>query len=84
MVAAGADAVNGYDTVKYDFDTERLPDAEKARIAVTLLAKDFRVVGSAWVTKDTLCLVKFVSDDKYTSKGGKAGTGHLEGSISRR
>jgi len=84
VVAAGADAVNGYDTVKYDFDTERLPDAEKARIAVTLLAKDFRVVGSAWVTKDTRCMVKFVSDDKYTSKGGKAGTGHLEGSISRR
>jgi len=76
--------VNGYDTVKYNFDTERLPDAEKARIAVTLLAKDFRVVGSAWVTNDTLCMVKFVSDDKYTSKGGKAGTGHLEGSISRR
>jgi hypothetical protein len=84
VVAAGADAVNGYDTVKYDFDTERLPDAEKARIAVTLLAKDYSVVGSAWVTKDTLCMVKFVSDDKYTSKGGKAGTGHLEGSISRR
>jgi hypothetical protein len=84
VVAAGADAVNGYDTVKYDFDTERLPDAEKARIAVTLLAKDFSVVGSAWVTKDTRCMVKFVSDSKYTTKGGKAGATHLEGSISRR
>jgi hypothetical protein len=84
VVAAGADAVNGYDTVKYDFDTERLPDAEKARIAVTLLAKDFSVVGSAWVTKDTRCMVKFVSDNKYTSKGGKAGGVHSEGSISRR
>jgi hypothetical protein len=79
VVAAGADAVNGYDTAKYDFDTERLPDAEKARIAVTLLAKDFSVAGSAWVTKDTRCMVKFVSDDKYASKGGE----HLEGSISR-
>ncbi|HEY6263482.1 MAG TPA: hypothetical protein VIW93_01655 [Candidatus Acidoferrum sp.] len=76
--------MNGYDTVKYDFDTERLPDAEKARIAVTLLAKDFSVVGSAWVTKDTRCMVKFVSDSKYTIKGGKAGATHLEGSISRR
>jgi hypothetical protein len=84
VVAAGADAVNGYDTVKYDFDTERLPDAEKARIAVTLLAKDFSVVGSAWLTRDTRCMVKFVSDSKYTSKGGKAGGDHLEGSISRR
>ena len=84
VVAAGADAVNGYDTVKYDFDTERLLDADKARIAVTLLAKDFSVVGSAWVTKDTRCMVKFVSDSKYTSKGGKAGADHLEGSISRR
>jgi hypothetical protein len=84
VVAAGADAVNGYDTVKYDFDTERLPDAEKARIAVTLLAKDFSVVGSAWVTKDTRCMVKFVSDSKYTSKGRKPGALHLEGSISRR
>jgi hypothetical protein len=84
VVAAGADAVNGYDTVKYDFDTERLPDAEKARIAVTWQTKDFRVVGSAWVTKDTRCMVKFVIDDKYTSKGGKPGAGHLEGSISRK
>ena len=84
VVAAGADAVNGYDTVKYDFDTARLPDAEKARIAVTLLAKDFSVAGSAWVTKDTRCMVKFVSDSKYTTKGGKAGATHLEGSISRR
>jgi hypothetical protein len=84
VVAAGADAVNGYDTVKYDFDTERLPDAEKARIAVTLLAKDFSVVGSAWVTKDTRCMVKFVSDDKSTSKSGMAGATHLEGSITRR
>ena len=84
VVAAGADAVNGYDTVKYDFDTARLPDAEKARIAVTLLAKDFDVVGRAWLTKDTRCMVKFVSDSKYTSKGGKAGGDHLEGSVSRR
>ena len=84
VVAAGADAVNGYDTVKYDFDTQRLPDAEKARIAVTLLAKDFSVVGSAWVTKDTRCMVKFVSDDKSTSKSGMAGATHVEGSISRR
>jgi hypothetical protein len=84
VVAAGADAVNGYDTVKYDFDTERLPDAEKARIAVTLLAKDFSVVGSAWVTKDTRCMVKFVSDDKSTSKSGMVGATHLEGSITRR
>jgi hypothetical protein len=84
VVAAGADAVNGYDTVKYDFDTARLPDAEKARIAVTLLAKDFSVVGSAWVTKDTRCMVKFVSDDKSTSKSGMAGATHVEGSISRR
>jgi hypothetical protein len=84
VVAGGADAVNGYDTVKYDFDTARLPDAEKARIAVTLLAKDFRIAGSAWITKDTSCMVKFVSDDKSTSKSGMVGTTHLEGSISRR
>jgi hypothetical protein len=44
-VAAGADPVNGYETVKYDFDTARLPEADKARIAVTLLAKDFNVTG---------------------------------------
>jgi hypothetical protein len=84
VVPAGGDAVNGYDNVKYDFDTERLPDAEKARIAVTLLAKDFRIAGSAWITKDTRCMVKFVSDDKSTSKSGMVGATHLEGSISRR
>src|SRR5260370_917917 len=75
---------HGYDSVKYDFDTERLPDAVKARIAVTLLAKDFSVVGSAWITKGSSCMVKFVSDDKSTSKSGMVGATHLEGSISRR
>jgi hypothetical protein len=84
VVASGADPVNGYETVKYDFNTERLPEADQARIAVTLLAKDFSVAGSAWITKDTRCMVKFVSDDKYTSKSGMAGATHLEGSISRR
>jgi hypothetical protein len=84
VVAAGADPVNGYETVKYDFDTERLPEADKTRIAVTLQAKDFNVTGSAWITKDTRCMVRFVSDDKYTSKSGMVGRTHLEGSISRR
>jgi hypothetical protein len=84
VVAAGADPVNGYETVKYDFDTERLPQVDKARIAVTLLAKDFSIAGSAWITKETSCMVKFVSDDKSTSKSGMVGTTHLEGSISRR
>ena len=84
VVAAGADPVNGYETVKYDFDTERLPEADKARIAVTLQAKDFNVAGSAWITKDTRCMVRFVSDDKDTSKSGMVGRTHLEGSISRR
>jgi hypothetical protein len=84
VVASGADPVNGYETVKYDFDTERLPEADKARIAVTLQAKDFNVAGSAWITKDTKCMVKFVSDDKSTSKSGMVGRTHLEGNISRR
>lgn len=80
----GADPVNGYETVRYDFDTGRLPEADKARIAVTLQSKDFNVAGSAWLTRDTNCMVKFVSDDKNTSKSGMVGETHLEGSISRR
>jgi hypothetical protein len=84
VVAAGADPVNGYETVKYDFDTERLPEADKARIAVTLQAKDFNVAGSVWITKDTSCMVRFVSDDKDTSKSGMVGRTHLEVNISRR
>ena len=84
VVAAGADPVNGYETVKYDFDTARLPEADKARIAVTLLAKDFNVTGSAWITKDRSCMVRFVSDDKSTCQSGMVGRTHLEGNISRR
>ena len=49
----------------------------RARIAVTMLAKDFNVVGSAKITKDTRCMVKFVSDSKYTSKGGRSGAGPI-------
>jgi len=81
VASAGPDPVGGYDTIKYVFDTSILTAEEKTRFATRLKARDFRVRGSAWVTTDSKCLVKFVTDFNITALNGTLGSTHTEGSI---
>jgi hypothetical protein len=84
VASAGPEPVGGYDTIKYVFDTSILSAEEKARFATRLKAQDFRVRGSAWVTKGSKCLVKFVTDYNFTALNGTLGSTHTEGSIVKR
>jgi hypothetical protein len=83
-IAAGDDPVGGYDSIKYVFDTASLAPADKARFAARLKAKDFSVTGAAWVTKGSLCMVKYVTDYNFTAENGTLGSVHNEGSIVKR
>jgi hypothetical protein len=84
VTTAGDDPIGGYDTIKYVFDTARLSQAEKVRYEGLLKAQDFSVVGTAWITKDTHCLVKFVTDYNFTAKNGTLGSTHCEGSVTKQ
>jgi hypothetical protein len=82
--SAGDDPVGGYDSIKYVFDTASLAPADKARFAARLKAKDFSVTGAAWISKGTLCMVKYVTDYNFTDLKGTVGSVHNEGSIVKR
>jgi hypothetical protein len=82
--SAGDDPVGGYDSIKYVFDTASLAPPDKARFAARLKAKDFSVTGAAWITKGTLCMVKYVTDYNFTAENGTLGSVHNEGSIVKR
>lgn len=82
--SAGDDPVDGYDSIKYVFDTAGLAPADKARFAARLKAKDFSVTGAAWITKNTRCMVKYVTDYNFTDLKGTLGSVHNEGSILKR
>ncbi len=81
VASAGPETVGGYDTIKYVFDSSILSAGEKARFTTRLKAQDFRVRGAAWVTRDSQCLVKFVTDYNFTALNGTLGSTHTEGSI---
>lgn len=82
--AAGADPAGGYDTNKYVFDTAGLSETDKLRYERRFKAKNLSVTGTAWVTKDTRCMVKFVCDYKFTGEDGTVGSTHFEGSLTKR
>lgn len=81
--SAGPDPVGGYDTIKYVFDTSGLPEAAKLRYEALLRVQGMSVTGAAWITKDTQCMVKFVTDYSFTAKNGSIGSVHCEGSLTR-
>ena len=84
-VSAGPEPVGGYDTVKYAFDTARLAEPEKLRFEHLMHAKDLSVTGAIWITKDTPCMVKYVTDYHFTAaKDESMGSVHNEGSLTKQ
>jgi len=84
-VSAGPDSVGGYDAVKYTFDTARLAEPEKLRFENLMRAEDLSVTGSVWITKDTPCMVKYVTDYHFTAaKDESMGSVHNEGSLTKQ
>jgi hypothetical protein len=81
---AGAERVNGYNTLKYSIDTANEPAAQKATFETLMAVKDYSVVGSAWVTSDSGCLVKYVIDLEQDGKDGSVKRTHFEGNVTKR
>lgn len=82
--SAGAGSVNGYSAFKYSIDTANEPAAQKATFLSLMAVKDYKIVGSAWVTSDTGCLVKYAIDLEQDGKDGSVKRTHFEGNVTKR
>ena len=80
---ADAESVNGYNTVKYAIDTANEPAAQKATFLALMAVKDYRIVGSAWVTTDNGCLVKYAIDLEQDGKDGNVKRTQFEGNVTK-
>jgi hypothetical protein len=81
---AGAGNVNGYNAIKYSIDTANEPPAQKATFESLMALKNYSIVGSAWVTADTGCLVKYAIDFEQDAKNGSVKKTHFEGNVTKR
>ncbi|HEV2225152.1 MAG TPA: hypothetical protein VGR84_19320 [Candidatus Acidoferrales bacterium] len=81
---AGMESVNGYNTLKYSIDSANEPAAQKATFESLMAVKDYKIVGSAWVTTDTGCLVKYAIDFEQDQKDGSVKKTHFEGDVTKR
>lgn len=81
---AGEENVNGYSTLKYSIDTANEPAAQKATFESLMAVKNYKIVGSAWVTSDNGCLVKYAIDFEQDGKDGSVKKTHFEGNVTKR
>jgi hypothetical protein len=84
VTAAGPDPAGGYDTIKYVFDTSRLSATDKLTTKALLGVQDYSIIGTAWITKDTQCMVKFTTDFEQHLKDDTISKVHYEGSITKK
>lgn len=82
--AIGPEPVNGYDTIKYAVDTRKMDQHSKAGWLAGMGAKDYNVIATGWVTRDTGCLVKFNADFEVDNKDGSVDKTHWEGDLVRK
>ena len=77
----GPENVNNFDAIKFDVDTANDDPADKAGYLAGMDARDYDVVGSAWLAKDTGCILKYVLDFEVAAKDGKISKTHYEGAV---
>jgi hypothetical protein len=80
----GPETVNGFDTIKYAVDTTHEDPLDKAGYLAGMNVKDYNIVGTAWLTKDTGCILKYDIDFEMDGKDGKVSKTHYEGAITKR
>lgn len=79
---AGPDAANGFDTVKYVFDTAN-DTAADAGLINNVMGPGGSIKGNVWVTRDG-CPVKFVMDGEMHLKDGSVDKQHYELEITKK
>ena len=82
--SAGTESVNGYNTIRYSIDTANEPAARKAAFLSLMAVKDYKILGFAWVTSDTGCLVKYAIDFEQDEENGSVKKTHFEGNVTKR
>ena len=82
--SAGAERVNGFNTIEYSIDTANEPAAQKATFESLMAVKNYKIFGDAWVTSDTGCLVKYAIDFEQDAKDGSVKKTHFEGDVTKR
>lgn len=82
--AAGAEEVNGYGALEYVIDTANEPATQKATFDSLMALKDYRIVGNAWLARDTGCLVKYSIDFEKDGKDGNVTKTHFEGNVTKK
>ena len=82
--SAGTESVNGYNTIRYSIDTANEPAARKAAFLSLMAVKDYKILGFAWVTSDTGCLVKYTIDFEQDEENGSVKKTHFEGNVTKR
>jgi hypothetical protein len=80
----GPESVNSFDAIKYDVDTTNDDPTDKAGYIAGMDARDYNIVGSAWLTKDTGCILKYVLDFEVDAKDGKVSETHYEGAVKKK
>jgi len=83
MTRVGAENMNGYDTVKYVVDTTHQSQTEKSAGFLRQL-KDYNITGTAWVLKDTGCVLQYEVDDERVADDGKVSKTRYAGTITKK
>lgn len=79
----GTEMVNGFETIKYSIDTTHENQMDKAAGLLRQL-KDYNITGTAWVLKDSNCVLQYQIDDEQMAMNGKVNKAHYEGTVMRR
>lgn len=80
----GIENIGGYDTIKYAVDTSGQSQLEKFPGNTGFAVKDYNITGSAWVAKDTGCVLQYNIDLEKDGKDGKVSKTHYEGTVTKQ
>jgi hypothetical protein len=83
MKKVAQEKIDGFDTIKYAVDTTN-DSSDKQTYLQAMGLKDYNIIGSLWLTKDTGCILKYVIDDTDYSKSGAVTRMHYEGGVSKQ
>jgi len=80
----GTETVNGFDTLKYAVDTTQEDASEKTALKAFGHLQDYNTTGTAWVLKDSNCVLQYEIDHVETAQDGKVSKTHYEGTVTKK
>ncbi len=84
VTAVGNETIGGYETTKYSIDTTHQSQTEKSVLLMMGKLKDYNITGSAWVTKDSKCILQYQVDYEEDGQNGNIRKVRYEGSVTKR